>query len=378
LIIHDHKRNPIPFFAGILKNYIKYGGKYKADRNIVFIDDDEVDKIVDKISRRESGEKNIADNFTLNRLYEISLFYLSNACEDHLKAETGNVNYPKFLGKIEHTSPFWNVILAPLLSKSTGISYEKFKKISPQRATAISFYSGIKLNSIFSKKYKNLFRLSYLFPISPPKLSNYRLKNVSQFINSTLQFPMKDLPRIGGSRIVILRLIEDFIGKIKSTPFCSIYTGDLSEKIQIEKLETETIDYILRYFTNGLEEEIKELETAIAEEFDRHKNEKNIDIRKRFLRKRLKHKNEFVDDKSSKKSNNNENKSKIIAGSKTDGAYYIETNEFGRTYKYRKNSNLINADSTSKNDTPAIGGITGYRLKIKDGKIIKEDIVEND
>ena len=83
-----------------------------------------------------------------------------------------------------------------------------------------------------------------------------------------------------------------------------------------------------------------------------------------------------MDDKSSKKSNNNENKSKIIAGSKTDGAYYIETNEFGRTYKYRKNSNLINADSTSKNDTPVIGGITGYRLKIKDGKIIKEDIFD--
>jgi hypothetical protein len=267
LIGHDFKRNPIPFFVGILNTNIKYGGKYKVDRNIDFIDD-EVDKIEDKISKGESRLKIIADNFTLKRLYDISLFYLSNTYEVHLKAETGKVKYPKFLEKIEYTSPFWDAILAPVLSKTAGLGYEKLRKISPKQAAVISFYSGAKLNSIFSKKYQNLFRLAYLFPINSPDFRYYRLKNVSQFINAAIQFPMNDLPRIGGSIIFILRLIEDFIGKIKSTSFCSVCTGHVINNIQIEKLETEIVDYIVRYFTYGFEEEIKEFETAIAEEFD--------------------------------------------------------------------------------------------------------------
>jgi len=376
LIIHDYKRNPIPFFVGILNTNIKYGGKYKPDNSLVFIDDDEVDKIEDKISKRESREKIKADNSLLNQLYRISLFYFSSAYNSTHRSKNGNQKYKKILEKIEYTSPFWNAILAPVLSKAIGMDYEKLREISPKQAAVISFYFGIKLNSIIKKKYQNLFRLAYLFPINSPDFRYYRLKSVSQFINAAIQFPITDLSPIGGSRIFIAKLIEDFIGKIKSTPFCSICTGHVINNIQTEKLEIETIDYIVRYFTNGFEEEIKEFETAIAEEFDCYKNEKNIDIRKRFLRKRLKYKNEFVDDKSSKKSNNNENKSKIIAVSKTDEAYYIKTNEFGRTYKYRKNSNLIKADSTSKNDPPASGGITGYRLKIKDGKIIKEDIFD--
>jgi hypothetical protein len=269
LIGYDYKRNPIPFFKGIFKKKIEFGGKYKTDNFIAFFDDDEVDKIEDKISRRESTEKYKADKNILKQLYRISLFYLSNASKSTPKSKIGDQNSIKILEKIEYTSPFWDAILAPVLSKTAGLGYEKLRKISPKQAAVISFYSGAKLNSIFSKKYQNLFRLAYLFPINSPDFRYYRLKNVSQFINAAIQFPMNDLPRIGGSIIFILRLIEDFIGKIKSTSFCSVCTGHVINNIQIEKLETEIVDYIVRYFTYGFEEEIKEFETAIAEEFDR-------------------------------------------------------------------------------------------------------------
>jgi hypothetical protein len=271
LIINNYKRNPIPFFVGILNTNIKYGGKYKPDNSLVFIDDDEVNKIEDKISRRESTEKNRADKNILKLLYPISLFYFSSAYNSTHRSKNGNQKYKKILEKIEYTSPFWNAILAPVLSKAIGMDYEKLREISPKQAAVISFYFGIKLNSIFKKKYQNLFRLAYLFPINSPDFRFYRLKNVFQFINATLQFPIKDLSPIGGSRIFIARLIEDFIGKIKSTPFCSICTGHVINNIQIEKLETEIVDYIVRYFTYGFEEEIKEFETAIAEEFDRYR-----------------------------------------------------------------------------------------------------------
>jgi len=375
LIRHDYKRNPIPFFAGIFYTNIKYGGKYQKD--FAFdLNDDEVETIEDKISRRESREKIIADNFTLNRLYDISLFYLSNTYEGHLKAETSNVNYSKFLEKIEYTSPFWDAILAPLLSKSTGIRYEKLREIYPQQAAAISFYSGMKLNLIFNPKYQNLFGLAFLFPINPPKFHNYRLKNVSQFINATLQFPIKVLPCMGGSRIHIVRLIEDFIGKIKSTPFCSNNTGDLIKNIQTDKIETETIDYIVRYVTNGFEQELKEFETAIWNDFRNEIIIKNIKRQKRSLRKIVRHKKDPFPDKNSRVSNSDHNESRILTESKIDEEYYIKTNEFGRTYKYHKKSNLTNSTSISKNITSVDEEFTAYRLILKNGKIIKEDIVE--
>jgi hypothetical protein len=272
LIIHDHERNPIPFFVGVLNTNIKYGGKYKPDNSLVPIDDDEVERIDDKISKRESREKIKADNSLLKKLYLISLFYFSSAYNSTYRSKNGNQKYKKILEKIEYTSPFWDAILAPVLSKALGIGYEKLRAISPEQAAVISFYSSKKLNSIFSKKYQNLFRLAYLFPIKNPEFRYHRLKNVSQFINATLQLTIKDLYPIGGSRIFILRLIEDFIGKIKSTPFRSICTGSTINNIQTEKLETESIDYIVRYFANDFEEEIKEFETTIAEELDRYEN----------------------------------------------------------------------------------------------------------
>ena len=149
-----------------------------------------------------------------------------------------------------------------------------------------------------------MFRLAYLFPINPPEFRVYRLKNVSQFINATLQFPIKDLSPIGGSRIFIARLIEDFIGKIKSTPFRSICTGYVINKIQTEKLESETIDYIVKYFTNGFEKEIKEFEEAVQNEFKILKNRKNIKIAKDTLWDTVKGEKSALIGKRDLKSNN--------------------------------------------------------------------------
>jgi hypothetical protein len=209
---------------------------------------------------------------------------------------------------------------------ATGISHEKLKKISPQRAAVISFYSGIKLDFIFNKKYKNLFRLTYLFPRNPPKSRNYRLKNVSHFINATLQFPINDLSHIEGSRISIVRKIEDFIGKINSTPFCSINTGDLLEDIQTDKIEIETIDYIVRYFTNGFKKELEKFEEVIQNDFKIQKNKKNIKITKDTLRNTVNGKKYSLVEKRNLKSNNNERPNKFDESKSDKQSYSKDTN----------------------------------------------------
>ena len=267
LISLDHKRNPIYFFIGIFKSYIKFGGKYKPDETIHYIDD-MVESEKDTIIKQSSKLGTRVSNITLNQLYRISLSYLVNKYERHIKIETGNTKYPIFLKGIKYNSPFWDLILAPLLSNVTGITHEKLKMISPQLAAPISFYCGLKLNPIFSFQYRNLFRLAYLFPVNQIEVRNYRLKNVSHFIDASLQYPINELSRINGSRIFLARLVEDFIGWILSIDFHSSYTGHLINKISTDKIEIETINYIVRYFTCGVEGELKEFEKIVAKDFE--------------------------------------------------------------------------------------------------------------
>jgi hypothetical protein len=148
------------------------------------------------------------------------------------------------------------------------------------------------------------------------------LKNISHFINATLQFPINDLSHIGGSRVFIVRLIEDFIGKIKSTPFCSINTGNLFEDIQIDKIEIETIDYIVRYFATGFEEELKEFEAAISKDFMYQAGRKLIKRKKDTLRNTVNGKKYSPVGKSNLKSKNNESKPDNSEESKSDKQSY--------------------------------------------------------
>ena len=168
----------------------------------------------------------------MKRLYDISLLQLSDIHKYHQKKTS------EIIEKIKYTSPFWDAILTYVFSKSAGISLKRLRKISPQQAALLSFYSAIRLNRIFDPKYKNLFELAFLFPINEPEYSNYRLKNVSQFINATIQFRMMDLSHIGGSRIFIVKLIEDILGKIESTSFGRIYWGNSSEIFKLMTLKT--------------------------------------------------------------------------------------------------------------------------------------------
>ena len=263
LIINSYKTNPIPFFAGIVKKYINFGWKYKIDNIYDFTDDDIID---DDLSRKESTEKKLVDKFTLKRLYYLSSLQLSDIHKYHNKKTS------EIIEKIKYKSFFWDAILIDIFSKSAGISLKRLRKISPQQAMLLSYYLAIKLNRIFDQKYKNLFELAYLFPTNEPKYRNYRLKNVSQFLNATIQLTMMQLFNMGGSRIFIVRLIEDILGKIKSTPFCKVSTGELIGNIDTDVIEKELIEYILRYFTTGFKKEFEGIKNVISKEFKSLKN----------------------------------------------------------------------------------------------------------
>ena len=100
------------------------------------------------------------------------------------------------INKIKYISPFWEIIIAPILSKSIGVKYEYLLKQSPKKVAVISFYLGHQLKSLFNKTFYPFLGLSVYYPESKvPESTNYRLKNISHFINSTLKYSMHDLHR---------------------------------------------------------------------------------------------------------------------------------------------------------------------------------------
>jgi hypothetical protein len=85
----------------------------------------------------------------------------------------------------------------------------------------------------------------------------------------------------------------------------------LSIIFKSEKLEIETIDYIVRYFTKGFEKEIKEFDEVIQNDFKNQKNRRNINITRDTLWNTANSKNYALIEKRNLKLNNNEKPEKF-------------------------------------------------------------------
>ena len=72
---------------------------------------------------------------------------------------------------------------------------------------------------------------------------------------------MNDIHTVGGSRIKLVRLIEDFTGKTKTKTanYSNILTGKQMGRIDFDQIEEKTIDYLNMYFLNNLEYEARKL-----------------------------------------------------------------------------------------------------------------------
>ena len=192
----------------------------------------------------------------LDELYKKSEHFILEK-RRNLESEKLKVSQvPEHIVNITHPSPFWAFIMAPILAKSLKIDHERLMKIHPRRTACISYYLGHKINTIFFNQFPNLFRLSFLFPVEQATSRIYRLKNISTFIDSTHQFSGDLFMRFMGSRIFLVRLIEDFIGKVKWTGFASTYSGNSIDVKINDEFELETIEFLINYFQGNFQNEI--------------------------------------------------------------------------------------------------------------------------
>jgi len=252
LIICQYDRNPIPFFIEISNNIAQWRDPYKEDGIIYEGNDKSQNDKDDNLlpgARINIDVKRLAEKDTLNKLNQKSFDYLNSFFKNHVKSRSlkkGDSLSKHRLNQIEYISPFWEIIIAPILSKFIGIKYKDLLKLSPKIIAAISFYLGNLLKPLCNYKFNSLFGLSAFYPESKVSEStSYRLSNVSHFINSTLNISRDDLIHIGGSRIKLVRIIEDFIGKMKTgtVKYRNILTGQYMQNIYFGQIEEETIDY---------------------------------------------------------------------------------------------------------------------------------------
>jgi hypothetical protein len=275
IIVCKYDQNPIPFFIEIFNNIAKYRNKFK-EYGIVYEDDDnsQNDQSHNFLSDKniKIDLKKLAGKEVINILYQISFNYLTDLCINRSKNVSKEKDVIKLKGRInqiEYISPFWGLIIAPILSSAIGVEHKQILKQSPKKIAVISFYLENLLKSSCNNKFDYLFNLSGYYPISQiPESTTYRLLNISHFINSTLNFPINNIINVGGSRINLVRMIEDFIGKMKTgtIKYCSILTGQQLNKQTDQQLEHELISFLCRYFTGNLETEINKFKEIIENE----------------------------------------------------------------------------------------------------------------
>jgi hypothetical protein len=249
-----------------MKNFKNYGEFENAKNKIIYVDNifEKYDPGNFKAKKDELKEK--VENWMLDELYKKSERLILEKRRNFKSEKLKVSQVPEHIVNITLPSPFWASIMAPILENSLEIDYERLKKIHPRRTACISYYLGHKINSIFFKKFPNLFRLSFLFPVEQATSRIYRLKNISTFIDSTHKFSRDLLISVGGSRIFLVRMIEDFIVKVKSTGFASTYSGNSIDVKINDEFELETIEFLINYFQENFQNEIESVKEIIAKD----------------------------------------------------------------------------------------------------------------
>jgi hypothetical protein len=277
LFLQDSRSDPLSFLISFFVQIIKNNKKWRdqgIEEKVTYFNEDEDGYIYedeDELNEDQFGlisnppfdsPKKVAIRNTLYNLEKISFIYVIKK-----SGEKGIKFVPGSIKNIRYISPLWEFMVAGLLSKAISIEYNYLKRQNPRKTALISFYFADKMKAVFSNKYNYLFYLAHFYATSqPPDFTLYRLKNVSKLIERTLNYYGMRLTNIGGSRVTFARHIETFVGKMNNTRFRNILTGEELNKIEVDKLETEIIDFLSECLFDNIEGKLGKLKETICDD----------------------------------------------------------------------------------------------------------------
>jgi hypothetical protein len=277
LPILEHNRNPIRFFFSVIHMVRKgkwrsvfqpYAIRYKEGGEDEDGKDDRI-KRKRKILPSRVYQRALAMELKKLRLKIKSPLFRSIRVSLKGKSMEGKGaaihSVQKRVRSITYNSPFWGSVTVPLLERIFKIRYksghDKLLGMPPGDAALLSYYIGQRLKSIFGVPYGYLFEFACYFPKTKCQESTaYRLRNVEQFIDTTLKLKRENLLRWGfPSRISFARYLERFIGTMRTATLFNIVTGQ-GISVDDTRLEKEAIDYFFHFlFTDKLDEGINQL-----------------------------------------------------------------------------------------------------------------------
>jgi hypothetical protein len=274
LILCEEDKNPITYFVGVIEESVKWFLRSVYKKTVVYDDSVSTEDIhglnVDNL-------KTYSYNDTLGRLKGIAYDYIYKEIDkstpmsvdpENDAADKRLAEFQQRVQDIEYISPLSDCLVFPLLSRITNIPYFHFKTLSPEHSMVLSVYLQKLLQQVFKSEYADMFSMLNFYPTSSPAVATtYKIKNVNNdtgFINvqdktnNFFGFKTKILP---------YKIMSYFVGRTSRVNFFNIFDGTPYGGIPLSKIEGNMVKFYTLYFSNQLEDKIKELSDLVDLDF---------------------------------------------------------------------------------------------------------------
>jgi len=267
----DENKNPISYFISVVDESVKWFLRSVYKGSVVY-DDSVATEDIQAI--HIDNLRTYTYNDTLGRLERIAHQKIHADLEKSSVSTFGDERTDKairdFDERVKNTkfvSPLCECLTFPILSMVTGIPYEHFRTLTPDRSVVISIYLQGLLKRVFKTEYESLFDIMSFYPQEQcavhttykMKLSNMKDYFIPQ-MNSCKFLKFQD-------KVYLHKVLSYFVGRIARIDFIDPMTGKELVGIPLSKIEADMIRFYSLLFSGKLEEEVEELKQLLNVDF---------------------------------------------------------------------------------------------------------------
>ncbi len=274
IVLCEETKNPITYFVGVVDESVKwflrsvYKGSITYDDSIATEDIHgmNVDNLMTYAYNDTLGRlKDIAYNKLQTDIADIASKQLVKDSE-HLEDKMITAVHER-LKTIEYVAPIAECMVFPILSQALSIPYNHFKTINAEHSMVLSYYIKSLVKDIFHEEYSEMIKLMEYYPTNPPLIATtYKPKRAEILVNTTASY--KNFFGFQSCITPYYNIIGHYIGKISSRcKLVNIITNEVMTSLPVKKLETEIINFFIRYFAGDFQDEINVISNLISAEF---------------------------------------------------------------------------------------------------------------
>ena len=267
----DENRNPISYFISVVDESVKWFLRSVYKGSVIY-DDSVATEDIQAI--HIDNLRTYTYNDTLGRIERIAHQKIHALLEKSSistfgdeKTDRAIKEFDERIKNIKFVSPLCECLTFPILSIVTGIPYEHFRTLTPDRSVVISVYLQNLLKKVFKDEYESLFDIMSLYPQESCAVhTTYKMKRANMegnFIpqmNSCLFLKFKDY-------VYLHKVLCYFVGRIARINFINPINGRELVGVPLSKIEADMIKFYSLLFSGKLEEEMEEMKRLLNVDF---------------------------------------------------------------------------------------------------------------